>query len=103
MYSLFNCWSFALAEQKITVQKLKTIGLHRPFQNKRTSLCFSFLETIKSSTYAKLPYATLKLIEVYIEFFIGSCSMHNGKPKIIFKTIEKCLSLPPLACQLNVE
>jgi hypothetical protein len=29
--------------------------------------------------------------------------MHNGKPKIIFKTIEKCLSLPPLACQLNVE
>jgi uncharacterized protein (UPF0303 family) len=35
----------------------------------------------KAATFAKLRYVTLKLGEVYIEFFKGSCSMHNKKWK----------------------
>jgi hypothetical protein len=44
---------------------------------------------MESSTYAKLRYVTLKLDEVYTEFFIGLCSMHNGKLKITVQNTRK--------------
>jgi hypothetical protein len=68
-----------LVEQKITAQNQNMIRSHIPFQNKRFWLCFLFLQIIESST---LSYVAFKLDEVYIEFFIGSCSMHNTNRKL---------------------
>jgi hypothetical protein len=42
-------------------QHKSKIDSNKPFQNKRTWLCFSCLQAIESNNYAKLGYLTLKL------------------------------------------
>jgi hypothetical protein len=49
---LANC----IGWKKITAEKLNTTDFYKPFQNKRTWLCLSFLLTIESSAYVKLRY-----------------------------------------------
>jgi hypothetical protein len=60
-----------------------------------------FLQTIKSSSNAKLCYVTLKLDECYIETITGSRSMHNGKWKIAAQNTRKVSVLASL--RLSIE
>jgi hypothetical protein len=68
----------------------------KTFQNKRTWLCFSVLQTVESSAYATLRYITLMLDEAYTKFIIGLRRMHKGKWKIIAYNTRKVSVLASL-------
>jgi hypothetical protein len=55
----------------------------------RLGCSFNFNKLSKAILPLKSYFVTLKLAEVYIEFFIGSCSMHSGKWKITVQKTRK--------------
>jgi hypothetical protein len=69
-YQEFTLVHLHKLNKEITAQKQNPVDSHKPLQDKRTWLCFSFLKTIERSVYAKLRYPSLPFDKVYMEFII---------------------------------
>jgi hypothetical protein len=55
--------------------------LTQTFSEQEDLIVFFIFTNYRKHTYAKLHYITLKLDEVYITFFIETCSYLNRKEK----------------------